>query len=84
MKPQLNRQRYLEVLRSMTPEQKLLKAFELSESSKARFLERLRLRFPDATEDEIRRILIDRQMKKSQSELRTYMSLGWARGLRPS
>ena len=34
MKPQLNRQRYLEVLRSMTPEQKLLKAFELSESSR--------------------------------------------------
>ena len=84
MKPQPNRQRYLDVLRSMTPEQKLLKAFELSELSKASFIEGLRLRFPDATEDEFRRILLDRLMRKSQRELLIYKSLCRARRLRPS
>jgi hypothetical protein len=63
MKPQPNRKLYLEVLRKMTPEQKLLKVFELSEFSKALFIEGLRLRFPDATEDEFRRILFDRLEK---------------------
>ena len=63
MKPQPNRQRYLEVLRAMTPEQKLLKAFELSELSKARFIEGLRMRFPNVTEDEFRRILFERLEK---------------------
>ncbi len=63
MKPQPNRQRYLEVLRSMTPEQKLLKAFELSEFSKDLLIEGLRLRFPNATKEEFRRILFDRLEK---------------------
>jgi hypothetical protein len=63
VKPTPNRQRFLEVLRSMTPEQRLLKAFELSEFSKALFIEGLRLRFPNATEDEIRRILLARLEK---------------------
>ena len=47
----------------MTPEQKLLKVFELSEFSKALFIEGLRQRFPDATEEEFRRILFDRLEK---------------------
>jgi hypothetical protein len=63
MKPRPNHQRYLEVLRSMTPEQKLLKVFELSQFSKALFIEGLRLRFPNATEDEFRRILFERLEK---------------------
>ena len=62
-KPRPNHRRYIEILRSMTPEQRLLKAFELSEFSKALFIEGLRLRFPDATEEEFRRILFDRLEK---------------------
>jgi hypothetical protein len=62
-KPRPNHRRYLEMLRSMTPEQKLLKVFELSEFSKALFIEGLRQRFPDATEEEFRRILFDRLEK---------------------
>ncbi len=69
MKPQPNRQRYLEVLRSMTPEQKLLKAFELSEFSKALFIEGLRQRFPNATEDEISTDSVRSARKMSQQEL---------------
>src|SRR5262245_34097330 len=51
-KPRPNHRLYLEILRSMTPEQKLLKVFELSEFSKALFTEGLRQRFPNATEEE--------------------------------
>jgi hypothetical protein len=62
-KPRPNHQLYLEILRSMTPEQKLLKIFELSEFSKALFTEGLRQRFPNATEEEFHRILFDRLEK---------------------
>jgi hypothetical protein len=59
-KPRPNHRRHIEVPRSMTPEQRLQKAFDLSEFSKALFIEGLRQRFPDATEEEFRRILFDR------------------------
>jgi len=65
MDPKLrpNHRIYLQILRSMTPEQRLLKAFELSEFTKTLFVEGLRQRFPDATEEEFRRILFDRLEK---------------------
>jgi hypothetical protein len=47
----------------MTPDQKLLKVFELSEFSKALFTAGLRQRFPDAAEVEFRRLLLDRLAK---------------------
>jgi hypothetical protein len=59
-KPRPNHRRYLEVLRSMTPEQRLLRALELSEFTKALFLEGLRKRFPDKTAEEIRKIYLER------------------------
>ena len=59
-KPRPNHRLSLEILRAMTPEQRLLKAFELSEFSKALFIEGLRQRFPDAPEEEFRRIRFDR------------------------
>jgi hypothetical protein len=62
-KPRPNHRIYIQVLRSMTPEQRLLKAFELSEFSKALFVAGLRQRFPSATEEEIRRIQFDRLEK---------------------
>ncbi len=62
-KPRPNHRIYIQILRSMTPEQKLLKVFELSEFSKALFTEGLRQRFPDVTEEEFRRILFDRLEK---------------------
>ena len=63
LKPRPNHRLYLEILRSMTPEQKLLKVFDLSEFSKSLFIEGLRQRSPDATEEEFRRILFDRLEK---------------------
>jgi hypothetical protein len=49
-KPRPNRKRYIEILRTMTPEDRLRKAFELTEFSRQLFAEGLRQRFPDLPE----------------------------------
>ena len=51
---------YVQALRRMTPEQRLAKAFELSETCKQLFLDGLRRRFPAKSEDEIRAIYVKR------------------------
>ena len=56
-KPRPNHGRYIQTLRRMTPEQRLLKAFELTEFSRRLFREGLRQRFPDMPEDEFNRLL---------------------------
>lgn len=74
IKPKPNRQMYMDILRKMTPAQRLDKAFELSEFSRRLFIEGLRKRFPDATEDEFKNIVLkrlkgchDRKMKMGKS-----------------
>lgn len=62
-KPRPNHKLYIEVLRRMTPEQRLLKAFELSAFCKALFREGLRKRFPDASEEEFHQIYLERLAK---------------------
>jgi hypothetical protein len=62
-KPQPNHRQYLEILRAMSPDEKLKKVFEMSAFAKALFLAGLRKRFPEATEEEIRRIYLKRQEK---------------------
>jgi hypothetical protein len=59
-KPRPNHQLYIEVLRRMTPEQRLLKAFELSAFVKALFREGLRKRFPDLSEEEFNKLYLER------------------------
>ncbi len=54
-----NRQLYLEILRGMTPEQRLLKAFELSEMSHELLRAGIRRRYPDAGPDEVQRIYLE-------------------------
>ena len=58
-----NHRAYLQILRSMTPEQKLQKVFDLSELGKSLFLDGLRMRFPKATKEELHRIYLDRLEK---------------------
>jgi hypothetical protein len=53
----------VELLRSLTPGQRLQKAFELSELSRALFFAGLRKRFPHATGQELHQILLDRLAK---------------------
>jgi hypothetical protein len=62
-KPRPNHRAYLEILRSMTPGQRLQKAFELSELSRLLFLEGLRKRFPDVTKEELHQIFLKRLAK---------------------
>jgi hypothetical protein len=59
-KPRPNHRLYLQTLRQMTPEQRLLKAFELSDFSRQLFVEGLRARFPELSEAEFRRLLLAR------------------------
>jgi len=62
LKPRPNHARYLEILRRMTPEQRLRKAFELGEMGRELFRQGLRRRHPDLSDDEfeaqVRRRLI--------------------------
>jgi len=59
-KPRPNHRLYLEALRRLTPEQRLLKAFELTELSRELFRAGLRQRFPAAGEAELQRIYLER------------------------
>jgi hypothetical protein len=60
LKKQLNHKLYIEILRKMTPEQRLMKAFELSEFSKQLFIHGLHKRYPDASAEEFHKILLKR------------------------
>jgi hypothetical protein len=51
---------YIETLRRMTPEQRLLKAMELSDLSKQLFTHGLRKRFPDLSGEDFRKKLLER------------------------
>ncbi|MBI5216241.1 MAG: hypothetical protein HY960_10855 [Ignavibacteriae bacterium] len=63
IKPRPNHKLYIEILRSMTPEQRLLKAFELGEFAKQLFKQGLRKRFPDLSEDEFHQLYLKRLAK---------------------
>ena len=52
-----NHSRYIQTLRSMSPEQRLLKAFELSDFAKQIFVQSLRKRYPDLPDDEFEILL---------------------------
>lgn len=60
MKPTPNRARYLDVLRRMTPEQRLMKAIELTELGRTLLREGLRSRFPEASAEELKRLYFER------------------------
>jgi hypothetical protein len=56
----------------MTPEQKLLKAFQLSTVARKIFMAGLRKRFPDASEEEFREILKDELLSRAKKEKEIY------------
>ena len=55
-----NHKIYLEVLRRMSPEQRLLKAFELSEFSRQLFTQGLRQAFPELCREDFQKLLLQR------------------------
>lgn len=64
-KPKPNHHAYLQTLRQMSPEERLQKAFELSEFSRALFWEGLQQRFPEKSEAELRDLYLKRLDKCS-------------------
>ena len=54
---------YIQVLRQMSPEKRLLKAFVLSEFANQLFIHGLRKRFPNLPEEEFKKILGERLEK---------------------
>jgi hypothetical protein len=60
MKPFPNRERYLEILRNMTPQQKLERAFELTDFANAAFKAGLRNRKPGISEDDLDHLYLEK------------------------
>jgi len=60
IKKRPNHRVYIQTLRRMSPEMRLLKALELSAFSKELFLHGLRKRFPDLSETEIKELYLKR------------------------
>jgi hypothetical protein len=63
IKPRPNHRQYIELLRRMSPEQRLLKAFELSDFTRTLFLEGLRRQFPNLSEAEFKKLAAERLQK---------------------
>ena len=57
-KPRPNHRRYIQLLQRMTPGERLAKVFELSEMTKQLFLDGLRARHPQLSDEEIRRLAV--------------------------
>ena len=51
---------YIQVLRKMSPEKRLLKAFELSEFANQLFIHGMHKRFPNLPDEEFKKILLER------------------------
>jgi hypothetical protein len=60
VKPRPNHAIYIRTLRAMTPEQRLEKAFELTEMTRDLLRAGLRERFPTASEEELERVYLER------------------------
>lgn len=60
IKERPNHAMYIRTLRRMSPEARLLKAFELSEFSRQLFLQGLRRRFPNKSDAEIHKLYLER------------------------
>jgi hypothetical protein len=63
IKQRPNHSLYIQTLRRMSPEARLLKAFELTAFSGQLFLQGLRRRFPDLTERELQNLYLERLSK---------------------
>ncbi|MBI5804666.1 hypothetical protein HZA73_01320 [candidate division TA06 bacterium] len=63
IKARPNHKIYIKALRAMSPEQRLAKAFELSDFSRRLFQDGLRRRFPGMSEPELHRLMLKRLNK---------------------
>ena len=59
-KPRPHHKMYLQILRKMTPEQRLMKAFELSDLSRHLFAQGLQKLHPNLSPEEFRQLYLSR------------------------
>jgi hypothetical protein len=69
MKTYPNKQRYHQILKAMSPQDRLLKTFELSDLANSAFKAGLRNRHPDLTDEEFEKLYLE---KRSQCHNRNY------------
>jgi hypothetical protein len=62
-KPRHNRRRHLQILRSLSPDDKLRQAFELSDLVRQLFYEGLRRRYPDHPPERLHQLYLERLAK---------------------
>ena len=60
IKDRPNHRIYIQVLREMSPEKKLLKTFELSEFANKLFIHGLHKRFPNLSDEEFKKKVLER------------------------
>ncbi len=60
IKKRPNHKIYIQVLRQMSPEKRLLKAFELSEFANQLFIQGLHTRYPNLPGEDFKRIFLER------------------------
>jgi hypothetical protein len=63
LKKRPNHAMYIRILQRMTPEERLLKAFELSEFARELWISGLRKRFPGLNEADLRARILERLQK---------------------
>lgn len=63
IKERPNHKLYIQILRRMSPEMRLLKSFELSQFSRDLFVQGLYRRFPNLSDDAIKKIYLERLNK---------------------
>lgn len=75
-KPQPNHRRYLDIIRAMSPAQRLEKSFELTEYSRRLMKDGIRRQNPGATEQQVHQIFVDRLLKchRQDSQLKREIS----------
>lgn len=59
-KKQTSNKVYIQLLRQMSPEKRLMRAFELSEFTRDFFYHGLRKRFPDLSEENLKELFLKR------------------------
>ncbi len=62
-KPDPNHKKYIEVLRNMTPEQRVRRTFELSDYVRGLFYQGLKQAFPELSEEELHKLYLKRLEK---------------------
>ena len=63
MKDYPNRQRYHQILKAMTPQDRLMRSFELSDLADEAFRAGLADKYPNLTDDELQELFLEKRLR---------------------